>query len=568
MAVPYIEMELTDIEFTPNEPLAFDSETCGLYGRIRLVQFYQASWDKVVLVNNPNPIQLAALLQNKHLLGHNLHYDISCLQKQTGTRWIPNKFDDTLFLSRLHWFAKLEFSLDDVLHYQLGHDPYKTAGLNKTVLQKSNWDVLVLTEEQKQYAAIDVYYMPELFETTKHLLDDTSYKLDIKTCRHALDFQCNGLPVIESAVATTYTNNVEAIAKADMPINVNSWQQVRKYIGEDESDGLALATFALHGNDKARKVREVKKLIKQNSFLDKFDSMDNRIYGLFLPSARSGRFTSKNQNLQQLPRALKHVFGWEQGSGMCLVYADYAQLEMRTIAAITGDLRMAGVLRANEDLHDFTAKMLFGENFTPTQRQIAKTCNFNLLYGGGAGMLRSILIKDADLLISMEEAASAKKRWQNLYHTVNSWQETGIEAFHRGTPWRTPFGRKYRAKMMTDQLNIKNQGAGAEVAKLAMCYMYEEYKDTFEPKGVQLVDFVHDSYVFEAPEDPEIYTSLADLLAKSMQEAWFEFLRAGLDLRIRDLPMPVDVFVGYNWGSIEKDPIYKLKLDGLHYANF
>ena len=60
-------------------------------------------------------------------------------------------------------------------------------------------------------------------------------------------------------------NNVK-IAKLNCPINVNSWKQVRPFIGEDESDGLALATFALEGNSNAGLVNEVRKLTKQNSF--------------------------------------------------------------------------------------------------------------------------------------------------------------------------------------------------------------------------------------------------------------------------------------------------------------
>ena len=78
---------------------------------------------------------------------------------------------------------------------------------------------------------------------------------------------------------------------------------------KEESDALALTRFKVLGNEKAGNVLKTRKIIKQNSFLKKFDSNAGRIYGKFLPSARSGRCTSKDQNLQQLPRSTKSIFG-------------------------------------------------------------------------------------------------------------------------------------------------------------------------------------------------------------------------------------------------------------------
>ena len=61
MTVPYTECKLKDIRLNLDEPLFFDTETCGFYKRIRLAQFYQESWAEVVLVNNPNPFELTTI---------------------------------------------------------------------------------------------------------------------------------------------------------------------------------------------------------------------------------------------------------------------------------------------------------------------------------------------------------------------------------------------------------------------------------------------------------------------------------------------------------------------------
>jgi len=551
-----LECELEDIRLNEDEPLFFDSETCGFYKRIRLAQFFQEGWDGVLLVNNPNPFELTLLLDKIKVVMQNGHYDITTIQAQTNSRYEPKDYEDTLYLARLHFYNKDRFSLDKTMKYVLGYDPYEKAGIDKKLMQKINWDIPVLTTTQKLYAAIDVYYLPQVYNDIKAHIDDTSYKLDMLATQYALDFQNNGMPVIASELQKLYASNIAEIEKYNLPINVNSYVQVRPYIGSKNSDALGLATLALSGNERAKEVNTVRKLIKQNSFLNKFDNDEGRIYGKFLPSARSGRFTSKDQNLQQIPRKTKCVFGYDTEAGRVLSYSDYAQLEMRCIAAITGEPVMAKLLRAMEDLHDYTATMLFGKGFTPTQRQIAKTCNFNLLYGGGANMLGSILIKDAGILLSEFELKSIKRKWRNLYAVIAAWQDKGMEDWRHGRPWATPFGRKYTAKLPTDQLNIINQGFGSEVAKLAMHYMEPEIKSAFGG-DVFLANFIHDSYIYDCPNDEEVYEGVAIIVADAMQKGWKEACRTGKDLKVRDLPMPVTVYTGYNWGRIESDYLHK-----------
>lgn len=533
-----------------NSKLAFDTETNGFYGRIETAQFYQEHWPEVLIVIKPDPYYLAKILTDQPFVAHLAHYDITTIQEQTGTAWVPNNFDCTFYSSRLHFFHRQEFSLDKVLTYVLSHDPYKQAEINKSKLQKSNW-ADELNKEQLTYAAIDVLYLLEVLKVTSPALEAFNYKLDILFTKACLNFQWNGMPVLEKELNIRYESNEHEIAKMNMPINVNSWQQVRAYIEEDESDALALTRFKLNGNERAGNVLKTRKLIKENMFLNKFDEQSGRIYGKFLPSARSGRCTSKDQNLQQLPRKTKTVFGTRDDSGRILVYADYSQLELRGVTIITGETRMEVLYREGKDIHGHTTMNIIAVDYTDTQRHVGKTCNFNLLYGGSAGMLGSILLKDAEILMLIDELAKIKKSWHKLWPTITKWQQTGIAAWRHKQPWQTPLGRKYTAKLMTDQLNIQVQGFGAEVAKLATHYMSKELDGLTHDKFM-LCNFVHDSWVFEADNDPEVYKPLADTIAHSMQEAWFECSKA---TKIKDLPMPVDVFVGYNWGKIEKEYI-------------
>ena len=548
-----VTLEEVEAQCTPSL-LAFDTETKGFYGEIRLAQFYQQDWPEPLLVENPNPYQLAALLSTQHFFGHLIHYDITTIQEQMGAKWNPQNFECTFYLSRLFFYKKDKFSLDAVIQYTLGYDPYAQLGLDKKALQKSDWSV-ALTEEQYQYAALDVLHLFDVYEKTQAMLEDFNYKLDILFTKNCLDFQWNGMPILNDALQKQFAENETAVKQMAMPINVNSWQQVRKYIDEDESDGLALTRFKVEGNVKAGNVLKTRKIIKQNSFLKKFDAETGRIYGKFLPSARSGRCTSKDQNLQQIPRSTKNVFGVK--GDRVLVYADYSQLELRAVCIITGETRMEVIYRRHEDVHGHTTAKLIAVNFTDKDRHVGKTGNFNLTYGGGAGMLGSILLLQAEILLPLEDLEKFKRDWLKLWPAINAWQQKGIAAWRKGQAWQTPLGRRYVGKLMTDQLNIQISGFGAEVAKLATHYMSQKLDGLTHDKYM-LCDFIHDSWIWECDNDPETYTHLANVIAESMQEAWFECSKA---TKIHDLPMPVDVFVGHNWGLIEKDYLEKFSYE-------
>ena len=545
-----------------NFPVFCDTETIDLYGKIRLVQFYQAAWEKPCIVHWPNIIELAALIKNIHSVWHSANYDISTIQDQLGKMaFVPDNFDCTLLLSRLHFYKELKFSLDNVITYVLGHNPYP----NKKEMQGSDWNKPVLSDEQLSYAASDVYYLSLVYEAVKEQKETYSYKLDMIALKDALEFQCEGMPVDSERLEALYAKNTARIKEIGLPINCNSYQQTRAYINSNESDDLGLARLSLAGNERAKAVRETRKLVKLNSFLTKFQTDDGHIYGKFGPYARSGRFTCKDQNLQQLPRASKGVFGYPKNGDTVIIFSDFSQLELRCMCAIAADHTMERLMREGLDMHGYTTKLCIADPYTKPQRQVGKTCNFNLGYGGGAGMLSSIILTDADMYVSPEECSKLKSKWLKVYTGINAWQQQGIRDYRAGRAWQTPLGRRYVAELMTDQLNIQIQGFGAEVAKLARHYTKQKLIEAGLIKDVRQFNFVHDSYMLKAPNDLAVYEKAAKILGDSMKEAWFEMCKSADLVKIKDLPMPVEVEVGFNWGDIEakeKNPegvIYEYK---------
>lgn len=562
-----------------------DSETVGFYGEVRLFQVRTRAMDHVAYVERPSALALI-MWHNKviesggRVVYQNAHYDLTTLQQQGHKRWVPDikGIVDTLLLGRLAIPELESHSLDELMSAVLPEDPYLAAGLSKREMQGSDWSASVLTKDQITYACIDVWHLPDVYDAVKSAENSESYRLDMLMLGYCLDFQWNGMPVDEECLQKLWHEQQAIVQSIHMPINANSWQQVRKYIGKDQSDDLALAKFAQEGCEKSANIRKIRKAKKLISFLEKFETtmVDGRIFGKIKPSARSGRTTSDDQNLQQLPRASKGIFGTK---GL-LLYADYAQLELRTICAITSDPTMTQLFREGKDLHTYTsdvllgteesliAKGIVGDELKKTRkrnRQVTKTANFSLLYGGGVGMFIDILLKTTEIWLDESMAGAIKRRWLSLFRGVAAWQQRGISNYQKGRLGKTPMGRRYSAKLMTDQLNIENQGAGAEVAKLAVHYLYkagfkEKYPNWF------ICNFIHDSLILENPNeehDLDEAREVAVMLAESMQKAWFAMAEL---MTVKDLPMPVVVSCGQNWGDIENDDvenIFDYTLDGM-----
>ncbi len=560
--ITYKIVSLADITQKINYdlPLAWDSETIGFYGKIRLAQFYQRGWDDVLMVEYPNPYELVAMLTKAKVFGHNLVYDISCIQDNIGKQaWMPEEFDDTFLLARLYYYTKEGFSLDKVVNYVLGFNPYE--GHDE---QLSDWSVPVLSENQLLYAAMDVLYLHDVYDKVKEYKEDYNYRLDILMTRYCLEFQCNGMPLDIAILNETYASNMEKIKKLGLTINCNSYQQVRAYIGSNESDDLGLAKQAYKGNERAKVVRETRKITKQNSFLTSYlkYAIEEVLYGHFKVSARSGRSTCSDENLQQIPRALKKIFGVPEDGDTVLVYSDFSQIQMRGVCVVTGDTAMETIFRNNQDIHNYVvdmtaAQMPFGEDKKDEARQIAKGENYTLLFGAGATVLGAYLVAKADMWLEENTLYKLIASWKKLWKQVKEWQDQGMKDWKKGIPWETPLGRKYVAKMMTDQLAMQIQGFEAEIAKLALHYMMPRIKTFNEGQTdgnvIKLRNFMHDSYMFTCPKSETAYQWLCKVIADAMQEAWKEMCQ---NVKIKDLPMPVKVRVGYNWADVDKNDIF------------
>ena len=406
-------------------------------------------------------------------------------------------------------------------------------------MQKADWSAP--SPAQIAYAELDVTVLEPVLAGLSATLTNPVYLFDKRSLIACLRLQRYGLPV-DHAAARREIRKTRTFLKSDLarlPFNPNSPKQTASALCIASTGDRFLAEEIAAGNETAAIVRQARKLRKHLNFLEKLTAHP-RFSGTMKPNARSGRATSDHNNIQNLPRAVKPLIA--VASDRVLIAADFEQLELRTIACLSEDREMIRLFREGADLHNFVAAQLFGAGHTAQERQIAKTFNFSLLYGAGAPTVRSMLLSNTGINMPEFEVQQLKREWLATFSGIAAWQKQGGSRHDLGLPHHTPQGRFYTSKRFTDHLSIENQGAGAEVARLALHKITDDL-----PPPVDLINFVHDSYLAEAPADPSVYEPAAAVFYQAMKVAWE---RAPFDKH--GVPMPVDVGVARNWEDADK----------------
>ena len=246
----------------PNKPVMLDTETETLYSEIRLIQVYQEGMEQALLfdvkMSRPSVEIIWDVLVDYHLVLHNGLYDLFCFQADVEDFRMPKRWDDTFYASRLVKPHYGKHSLDFVMTQVLGYDPYFKEELNKKELQLS-FEVtdkkprVDLTESQLIYAATDVYYLPAVWNEVKQARELFVYDLDIKTAEYQVKIYPRGCPIDRDKLNLLRKNDnikvFELTKKLPMGLNVNSYIQVRKVLGlENSSNELTLMMIAHRPN--------------------------------------------------------------------------------------------------------------------------------------------------------------------------------------------------------------------------------------------------------------------------------------------------------------------------------
>lgn len=262
--------------------------------------------------------------------------------------------------------------------------------------------------------------------------------------------------------------------------------------------------------------------------------------------AATGRLSSNNPNLQNIPirtergRQIRKAF-IPRNEEYVLLAADYSQIELRIIAALSEEDTMIEAFKNGEDIHASTASKVFNvpiDQVTREQRSNAKTVNFGIIYGVSAFGLSN----QTDL--SRTEAKELIETYYKTYPKLRNYISDQIDFARDHGYVQTILGRRrylkdinsnnqvVRGAAERNAVNAPIQGSAADIIKIAMINIHKRLSE--ENYKTKMLLQVHDELVFDAHK-PEL-EKVSDMIKSEMENAY--------ELAV---PLDVEVGVGENW---------------------
>jgi DNA polymerase-1 len=324
--------------------------------------------------------------------------------------------------------------------------------------------------------------------------------------------------------------------------------------GQYQTGEDILSKLAVKGHRIAEDILTFRELTKlQSTYVDALPLLINpktgRVHTSYAQAvAVTGRLSSNNPNLQNIPvrtekgREIRKAF-IPRSSDFTLVSADYSQIELRIVAAISGDPNMCLAFREGKDIHTATAARVYNvseADVTKEMRYKAKSVNFGIIYGQGAFGLAD------NLGISRTEAKEIIANYKREFPGIQEYMDSTIKFAKEKGYVETLMGRKrwlrdihssnftVRGFAERNAINSPIQGSAADMIKLAMHKIHSQLKAA-KMKSKMILQ-VHDELIFDAHHSE--VEALKAIIIEGMQTA---------------LPLPNDVPViaecgtGANW---------------------
>lgn len=525
--------------------------------------------------------QLAPLFKdaNKRWVGQNIKYDLLVL-KNYGVVPAGSLFDTML----AHYLIEPEGrrSMDLLSAQYLGYEPVHIDELigKKGKNQGTMRDVDV--EKVKEYAAEDAditlqlkqVFTPQLQEKEVQRVFD---EVETPLVRVLTDMEFEGVRVDEGFLHE-YSRLLDEEARqaeksvyeqAGVKFNLASPKQLGEVLfdklqldpsakktktGQYQTGEDVLTKLAVKGHkivDDILAFRELTKL--KSTYVDALPEMihprTGRVHTSYAQAvAVTGRLSSNNPNLQNIPirtargREIRKAFV-PRDKEHILLSADYSQIELRIVAAISGDPNMCEAFRLGKDIHTATAAKVYGvaeADVTKEMRYKAKSVNFGIIYGQGAFGLAD------NLGISRTEAKEIIDNYKREFAGIQKYMDDTVNFAKENGYVQTVMGRKrwlrdinssnftVRGFAERNAINSPIQGTAADMIKLAMIRIHKAMRQ--EKLRSKMILQVHDELVFDA------HKSEVD----SLKALILENMRAALPLP-NNVPVEAEVGAGDNW---------------------
>ena len=567
--------------------VCFDTETTGLKAlEVELIGIaFSYEIGKGYYVSFPeDQAETKALLEefrpffesNIEKIGHNLKYDIKVLSNYEMP--VKGKLFDTMIA---HYLINpdMRHNMDILAETYLNYQPVSIAELigKKGKNQLSMRTVPIA--EQTEYAVEDAditFQLKQLFtgelesgNVTK-LFNDIELPLvsvltamEIEGININIDF-LNKLSVTLTADINRLEKNI--YEQAGEEFNIASPKQLGIVLFEkmelvkkpkktktgQYATGEDILSFLAKEHEIIRNIQEYRQYKKlQSTYVDALPNEVNpktgRIHTQYMQAvAATGRLSSNNPNLQNIP--IRTERGKEvrksfipRDENHVLLAADYSQIELRIIAALSEEENMMEAFKNGEDIHASTAAKVFNvplDEVTREQRSNAKTVNFGIVYGVSAFGLSN----QTDL--SRSEAKELIDTYYETYPKLKAYMSAQVDFARENGYVETVLNRRRYLKDINSRnamvrsgaernaVNAPIQGSAADIIKLAMINIHNRFKkEGFKSK---MLLQVHDELVFDAhKEELEI---IKPIIKYEMENAFK-----------MSVPLDVEVGIGENW---------------------
>ncbi|HMK06834.1 MAG TPA: DNA polymerase, partial [Flavobacterium sp.] len=277
------------------------------------------------------------------------------------------------------------------------------------------------------------------------------------------------------------------------------------------------------------------------------DAKSKRVHTDYMQTvAATGRLSSNNPNLQNIPirtergRQIRKAF-IARDENHTLISADYSQIELRIIAALSGEENMIKAFTNNEDIHKSTASKVFNvplEEVTREQRSHAKTVNFGIIYGVSAFGLSN------QTSLSRSESKELIDAYYESYPKLRAYINDQIESARENGFVQTVLGRRrylkdinsanavVRGAAERNAVNAPIQGSAADIIKIAMINIHQKLQA--ENWKSKMLLQVHDELVFDV-HNSEL-EKIQPMIKHEMENAFK-----------MDVPLEVELGVGKDW---------------------
>ena len=568
--------------------VCFDTETTGLNPLTAELVGIAFSWEAGSGFYLPFPEareeaqelieQLRPFFESESIqkIGQNLKYDIKVLKKYGVS--VKGKLFDTMLA---HYLINpdMRHNMDVLAETYLNYTPISIEELigKKGKNQLSMRDVPI--EQQTEYAVEDADITLQLknhFETelgeanTQKLFDE----IEIPLLRVLADMELEGINLDEGFLKSLSVELDSDIKKLETEIYEAAGETFNiaspKQLGEILFDKMKLVdkpkktktgqystaedvlSYLAKDHKIIRDILEFRGLSKlKSTYVDalpeQVESSTNRVHTDYIQTvAATGRLASNNPNLQNIPirtergRQVRKAF-IPRDKEYVLLAADYSQIELRIIAALSEEDTMIQAFKNGEDIHASTASKVFNvpiNEVTREQRSNAKTVNFGIIYGVSAFGLSN----QTDL--NRTEAKDLIEAYYKTYPKLRKYMSEQVDFAREHEYVQTVLGRRRYLKDINSRnavvrgaaernaVNAPIQGSAADIIKIAMIKIHQKLEaGNFKSK---MLLQVHDELVFDAYK-PEL-DQLKTLIKTEMENAY--------PLAV---PLDVDMGIGENW---------------------